>query len=334
MGVGFSQDIHFSQSAQTPLFINPAAAGVFDGWERVIINHRNQWLGAGTQFMTTALAADVNLFKPKVGNKAYLGVGFMFFNDVGGDSKFGNQSAQISLSGILPAGNGSNISVGIQGGYGSKKVNLSNVYFMSQWDMSKEAFNPMYNSGEYNGLTSYRYLDVSSGVMYQYDGSQNNFSRKSNFKFQLGAAAFHLNNPELAFANGLGDRLHRKFVGHMSFSKDLSGRPLAIDGSAVFVTQGGHQEIILGGMVKYRFENGTKITGLSQDSYFGFGVYHRWKDAITPAITIDWRSFHFGVSYDVTISKLARAYKGGSLEFSLAYVNKSHSIFKTRKRKF
>ena len=48
----YAQDLHFSQTAQTPLLINPAAAGVYDGWERVIINHRNQWLGAGTQFMT------------------------------------------------------------------------------------------------------------------------------------------------------------------------------------------------------------------------------------------------------------------------------------------
>jgi len=57
---GFSQDIHFAQSSQTPLLINPGATGVYDGWERVIINHRNQWLGANTQFMTTAIAADVN----------------------------------------------------------------------------------------------------------------------------------------------------------------------------------------------------------------------------------------------------------------------------------
>ncbi len=57
------QDLHFAQSNQTPLFINPAAAGVFDGWERVIINHRNQWLGANTSFMTTAIGADINLGK-------------------------------------------------------------------------------------------------------------------------------------------------------------------------------------------------------------------------------------------------------------------------------
>ncbi|MEY3236098.1 MAG: hypothetical protein RI883_199, partial [Bacteroidota bacterium] len=64
-----AQDLHFTQTAQTPLLINPAAAGVYDGWERVIINHRNQWLGAGTQFMTTSIAADANFGKSRTNDK-------------------------------------------------------------------------------------------------------------------------------------------------------------------------------------------------------------------------------------------------------------------------
>ena len=47
-GTSYAQDLHFGQTAQTPLLVNPACAGVFDGWERVILNHRNQWLGANT----------------------------------------------------------------------------------------------------------------------------------------------------------------------------------------------------------------------------------------------------------------------------------------------
>ena len=73
------QDIHFTQTSNTPLLINPAAAGVYDGWERVVINQRNQWLGAGTQFMTTSVAADANFFKDEIKRKAHLGVGLLFF---------------------------------------------------------------------------------------------------------------------------------------------------------------------------------------------------------------------------------------------------------------
>jgi hypothetical protein len=92
-----AQDLHFSQTTQTPHLINPAAVGVFDGWERLTINHRNQWLGSSTQFMSTAVAADVNLGKTRMNDKAYLGLGLMFFNDIGGDSNFGNTQGSVTV---------------------------------------------------------------------------------------------------------------------------------------------------------------------------------------------------------------------------------------------
>ena len=74
-----AQDLHFAQTAQTPLLINPAAAGVFDGWERAIINHRNQWLGAGTQFMTTNISVDANIWKAPRNDRAHMGLGLLFY---------------------------------------------------------------------------------------------------------------------------------------------------------------------------------------------------------------------------------------------------------------
>ena len=85
-------------------------------------------------------------------------------------------------------------------------------------------------------------------------------------------------------------------------------------------------------MLRRRFQNGTKVTGYSQDAYFGFGTYYRFKDAISPSITVDFKGFKFGVSYDVTVSSMRKAYTGGSLEFSLSYTNLSHALFKTRGR--
>ena len=85
-------------------------------------------------------------------------------------------------------------------------------------------------------------------------------------------------------------------------------------------------------MFRYRFKDGTKITGYSQDAYFGFGAYYRLKDALIPSFLIDWRGFKFGVSYDVTLSTMRKAYSGGSLEFSLSYTNLSHALFKSRNR--
>lgn len=325
-----AQDIHFAQSSQTPLLINPGATGVYDGWERVIINHRNQWLGANTQFMTTAIAADVNFFKTALNNKPHLGLGLFFFNDIGGDSKFGNQTGAISLSGILPfSATGHVLSVGIQGGVGHRKASLESVSFLSQWDGSK--FDPLILSGEANSLSSFTYLDASAGVNYVFNGGKSTFSRNNNFKIKLGIAGYHLNNPKMRYVNGSGDRLHRKYVGHLGLLADISGSRMSIEVNAVQFAQGGHYETLLGGMLRYRIDSNTKLTGFRQDSFFGIGCYVRVNDAVIPAIMLDMKGFQFGISYDVTVSQLRKAYRGGSLEFSLAYTNRNTALF-TRRR--
>ena len=323
------QDIHFTQTAETPLLVNPAACGVYDGWERVIINHRNQWLGAGTQFMTTNVSADVNLGKSRLNDKAYVGLGLMFYNDIGGDARFGMQRGALTLSGVLPAGGGHYFSAGIQGGYANRSADLSRLSFANQFTGS--GFDQTLYSGEPNSLTNFRYMDAAAGLFYTYDAGQNTFQRNNDFKLQIGFSGYNLNRPQLKYATIDGDRLYRKWVGHASIIADIAATDWAIDGSVVQFIQGPHYETILGTMLRYRFSDGTKITGHFQDAYFGFGAYFRLKDAIAPAIMVDWRGFKFGVSYDVTVSALRKAYTGGSIEFSLSYTNLSHALFKGRR---
>ncbi len=326
-----AQDLHFTQTAQTPLLINPGAAGVYDGWERVIVNHRNQWLGAGTQFMTTSIAADVNFGKSRTNDKAYVGLGLMFYNDIGGNSKFGSQTGSLTLSGILPmGGSGHSLSAGIQGGFGSRKADFSNLTFTSQWNGT--SYDQTIASGEANGMASFRYLDASAGIYYVFDGGQSSFSRNNDFKFQFGVGGFHLNKPELKYTTVTAGNLYRKFVIHTSVISDIANSDWSFDASAVQFIQGPHLETILGLMLRRRFQNGTKVTGYSQDAYFGFGTYYRFKDAISPSIMVDFKGFKFAVSYDVTVSSMRKAYTGGSLEFSLSYTNLSHALFKTRGR--
>ena len=129
-----AQDIHFTQSQQTPMLINPAATGTFNGWERVSINHKNQWVNSGTRFFTTSLAADMNFFKPKRGDKAHMGFGLQFYNDIGGDSKFGTKQFLMNFSAIVPLNEMNEISAGIQVGIGQKSGDLTGLIFPNQFD--------------------------------------------------------------------------------------------------------------------------------------------------------------------------------------------------------
>jgi hypothetical protein len=151
-------------------------------------------------------------------------------------------------------------------------------------------------------------------------------------KFELGGAVYHVNQPSFEYSGVSFDRLYSKFVFHTAYSQDMQGTDWSFDASAVQFIQGPHLETILGGMGRYRFSSGSKITGFTRDAYFGLGMYMRIKDAIIPRMTVDWKGIKFGISYDLTVSQLRRAYKGGSLEFSLSYTNLQYALLKRRRR--
>lgn len=326
---GFSQDIHFTQANQTPMLINPAATGVFNGWERVSFNHKNQWINSGTNFFTTSIAADLNLFKPRRGNAAHMGLGLQFYNDIGGDSKFGTRQVLLSISGIVPIDDHQQISGGLQMGIGQKFGDFSSLQFANQFD--GETFNTTIPSGELNNLTTFMYADLSAGIFYRYGNHKIGFSRDDALDFRIGFAYFHANKPELKYRLGSEEQLYGKIVIHTSFIKDFSGSKYGVEAFFNQFSQGPHNETLFGAQLRYRLKSGGKITGLNRDTYLSGGLTVRYKDAISPTINFQMASFNFGMSYDITISDFGQYYRGGGLEFSLKYTNMDFALFKRRR---
>lgn len=68
--LGFSasaqQDIHFSQFYASPLQLNPATAGMFEGDIRVNCLYRTQWPSITAPFTTMAAAIDAPFFQRQV----------------------------------------------------------------------------------------------------------------------------------------------------------------------------------------------------------------------------------------------------------------------------
>lgn len=324
-----AQDLHFSQIMQSPNLLNPGAVGVYDGWERVAIHQRNQWLGSNTQFTSTGLNADATFFKNVYKPKAHIGVGLQFYNDAVSVANFGTQTGALTLSGILPINRSSQFSLGIQAGFGSKRGDISKLIYDSQWAGS--GYDPTLLSGELNGLNSFAYFDASAGVFYQYDGDRSTFARNNDTKLQIGLAVYHANAPLLKYHVGTTEKLERKYVLMTNFTTDIPNSSWSYDVQAVQFIQGGHYETLLGGIFRRRFSESSKTTGFKRDASFGFGCYARLKDAIIPTFQVDWKGFRFGLSYDNTISTLRKATGMSSIEFSLSYVNLHHALFKARR---
>ena len=97
---GYSQDVHFSQIQEAPLWLNPANAGFMNGYFRAVANYRNQWMAMGNAFQTMAISVDGSALKTKK-YKAYLGLGLFVFNDRAGLAKMGTTQAQIHINAII-----------------------------------------------------------------------------------------------------------------------------------------------------------------------------------------------------------------------------------------
>lgn len=330
--VTYAQDFHMTQILQSPNLVNPGAVGVYDGWERISLQHRNQWLGGATQFMSSGIAVDANFMKDEFQPKAHFAIGLQFYHDQAGSSGYGSQLGSLTANGILPLGNGHQLSLGIQAGMGFKHGNMSALIYDSQWNMN--SYDATLLSGETGGLSTFNYLDASSGLYYQYDGGKSSFARNGDMKIEAGFAVYHINAPELKYRTGSSEKLSRKYVGTARMTSDIGDSKFAFQAQYVQFIQGGHYESILGLILRRRFLEGSKQTGFNQEAYVGLGVYSRFKDAISPTLQIDWKGFHFGVTYDITYSTLRYGYKGGSLEFCLAYTNLKHALFKSRRNRF
>ncbi|MBK9190585.1 MAG: PorP/SprF family type IX secretion system membrane protein [Crocinitomicaceae bacterium] len=324
----FAQDIHFTQSQQTPMLLNPAATGLFNGWERVTVNHKNQWVNSGTKFFTTSLAADMNFFKPKRGTKAHMGFGIQLYNDIGGDSKMGTKQALLNVSGIVPLSEMHTLSAGLQVGFGQRTGDLTGLIFPNQFD--GDVLDPTLNSNESNSLVSFLYPEVSAGFLYKYGNQKVGFSRDDQVDFKIGIAYFHANSPELTYRIGFTEDLYSKLVIHTSFLKDFSGSSFGFEAFFNEFIQGPHNETLMGALLRYRLSSGTKTTGLSRDAYLMVGAAYRYGDSVSPLLYLQMSSFKFGISYDVTISNFGQYSRMGGLEFSLEYANLDFALFKRR----
>lgn len=323
-----AQDIHFTQVFQTPMITNPAATGVFNGWERISANHKNQWVNSGTKFFTSSLAADLNFFKPKRGNKAHLGLGIQLYNDIGGDSKFGTKQLLFNTSGIVPIGENQQISAGIQFGLGQRTGDLSGLLFSNQFN--GETLDPTINPQEYNNLVSFMYADLGAGILYRFGNHEVGLTRDDAVDFQVGFSYYHINTPQLNYRIGYTEQLYGKWIAHASFLKDFNDSPVGVQAFFYQFVQGPHLETLYGGLLRYRLKSGAKTTGLTRDAYLNVGFAHRLGDAFAPMLQFQMASFNFGVSYDITLSEFGQVSRQGGLEFSLVYANLDFALFKRR----
>ena len=313
-----AQDLHFSQFHQTPLLINPALTGTFNGDIRAQLNYKDQWRSMGTPYKTFAFSADAALFRNKWEN-SHLGVGLSILNDKAGDSELGLTNVNLSVSGIVSINSTQRISGGVQGGFAQKSIDYTDL----QWDQSSPLspdYQPNY-SGESNASQGFSYADLSAGVLWIYTKKETSGGSKNRLMFNAGLALHHINRPGQEFYSK-DEKLNSKLVFHGGSYIGLRGKPIALLPTVLFLKQGPNIQFNLGTMVRYQLKEESKYTGFVKGSAVSLGAHFRTGDALIPSFMFEMGSFAVGISYDVNISRLkvATAARGG-IEISLRYVN-------------
>lgn len=312
-----AQDIHFSQTTETPLLLNPSQAGLGND-VRAYVNYKDQWRSVvSAPYKTINASADFALLKGN--NGSHMGIGVNLFNDKAGDANMTTSVGQLHLSGVVAVNSSNLISVGLVTGYGQRNMNNSVLTWGSQYDGSQ--YNGGLPSGEPANFASFSYLDIGAGASWFFATGSSNMSSKDAKVFNIGFSVLHINQPSYSFYGQSDKRLPMKIVAHGNASIGLRNTNLVLEPSYFVAIQGGHREIIPGCMAKYIFGQTSLYTDRKKSSALSYGLFFRVGDALVPMLRYEYSYYSIAASYDVNVSGLTAASRArGGFEISIRYV--------------
>ncbi len=315
-----AQDKHFTQFYASPLTLNPALTGAYNGRFRAYGIYRDQWRGVlESPYVTFAAAVDVR-WEMELDSRYKDGfaVGFLFFNDKVGGIDFSTN--QVGLSGAFHKGLDYDkkqfLSIGVQASLAQRNINYEDLTFDDQFN-SIDAF----SMGTRENLpeNNFSYADFAVGLNYTYSPS-------NQTSFFAGAALHHFLQPDVSFYSDVEDapesKLLMKVSGQFSAQFPINDRVQMIP-RLLFAKQGPHLEFNTGTNFRIKFNDfnnnalhlGSWVRPVTneEDKFF--------MDALIVMAGFEMGSVLFGLSYDINLDDATNFQQGqNALEFSVTYL--------------
>lgn len=321
------QDQHFTQFYASPLTLNPALSGAFDGKYRLAIVYRDQWRNVlDDPYVTFGGALDtrfkVNLRRRKT-NDAF-GAGVQFFSDRVSSVDFSTN--QIMVSGAFHKALNRDadqfLSLGFQLGIAQRNVNYERLNFGDQFNGTNGYTDP---TGEVLPENNFSYGDISVGLHYS------SAPRKKIGVF-IGGAIHHLTEPQVSFFVDRNDKdgtvfsgdnkLHRKYTLHFGMQIPTGERVQILPRMMAYM-QGAHLAANAGTNVRLLVNDvsGTAVhvggwvrpVGNENDKFS--------LDAVVAMVGLEFNNFLLGFSYDANLNYLGtNGRRQGAFEISLAFL--------------
>ena len=210
----YAQDYTFSNHNIVPFSLNPAMAGNANAI-RLGLNFRQQWPTLGNKYNTLRASYDQNFYK----RMCSAGLSYALDSYAGGIYRTNEIGLVYAHTFQLKSGKSNKFSTNATDGI-FLRLGVQATYFINTFDVSKVSFGDQYDLG-----TGNRYLPKSTE---EFEHDRVNFA---DFNvgaalcvqgfLTLGAAMYHLSEPENGFQKTGNNILHRRFAAHVNYIKDL-----------------------------------------------------------------------------------------------------------------
>ncbi|HQV60681.1 MAG: PorP/SprF family type IX secretion system membrane protein [Chitinophagaceae bacterium] len=304
-----AQDPNFSQFFASPLTLNPALTGKFDGSFRVAGNYRNQWPTINNAFVTKTVSVDFGIMKNRLADIDQLGVGILGVTDRAGDGVLVTNYAggSVAFHKGLDEDGFHQIGAGFQGTYVNKRLDVTKIDF--QDELTPLGFTGVTSEIFLNNQLNISYFDLNAGVLY--NGSTNGYNN-----FYIGASMYHINRPKESFQGG--EYLLNTRTTIQAGGKIPVGSYNYLHIAANHSMQAKANNTVVGGAFSYNVNN-------NEDDPVNvyLGAWYRFNDAAIPYIGLEFKGIQIGASYDANTSSLKPASNTrGGMELSLIYIKK------------
>ncbi len=303
------RDLHFTQYGMSPINLNPALTGVFNGDMRFTGNYRTQWFTVPVSYNTVSLAYDQKIYNVKIHNGLF-GIGGLINYDQAGDSKL--RSLQLNLAGSYTQRITQRdfLTLGLTVGAAQRSFDPNDLTWDAQYYGGQ--FHQPAPSGETFARESKFYPDFGVGLNWHYQVPN---SKRTQFDF--GVSFFHLLSPNVSFFDNstvlIKPRLSVQLGSSFKISKRLD---IIVNGN--LYNQGESQQSIGGLALRYNFD---EVIGRENAIQFGGEFRFLKTDSWAPVLTYYYRQWKVGLSYDVNVSDLFPATKRvGGIEIGIMYI--------------
>ncbi len=299
-----AQDHMYSQFFNSPVYLNPALNGQFEGDLRMNLIYRNQWSSIPGSLNYLTASIDYNI--PKFGG----GVGLLFTRSSEGTAYLNKNN----IAGIYSYSVGSDdfvLSFGLQAGITNRSIDYGKLVFGDQIDPTTGYMPGSGSAADLPQLNSKFYFDSGAGI------------NLVAGEFMLGGALQHINKPNESFT-GTPSKLPMRATGHMSYRWNISGEDNLDEEDKSY---------IIPSVVYYKESTSQSLNAGFQYKRKGInaGLWYRnggvgGPSAIVISVIFDLfinkeggEKLRFGLSHDAPSSRLNYSNTSGTTEGSLGY---------------